>query len=66
MRKHWSQISKALIMNWKIETIKKGSEIYVTCETDAIFVGEGYTKQEQARSLHLANIIVKALNKHDK
>ena len=28
--------------------------------------GEGYTKQEQERSLRLANIIVKALNKHDK
>lgn len=66
MRIRLRQISKALIMNWKIETRKKGSEIYVTCETDAIFVGEGYTKEEQTRSLHLANIIVKALNKHDK
>jgi hypothetical protein len=53
-------------MNWKIETTKQGAEIYVTCEAHSIFIGEGYTKQEQSRSLYLANIIVKALNKHDK
>jgi hypothetical protein len=53
-------------MNWKIETTKRGAEIYVTCEDHSIFVGEGYTQREQERSLSLANIIVKALNKHDK
>ena len=50
-------------MKWKTQTRKGGAEIYVECEDRSIFIGEGYTKQEQERSLELANIIVKALNK---
>ena len=52
-------------MNWQIEKIKGGAEIYVTSNNESIFIGEGYTKQEQERSLELANIIVKALNKYE-
>lgn len=52
-------------MNWQIEITKGGAEIHVSSSKESIFIGEGYTKQEQARSLELANIIVKALNKHE-
>jgi hypothetical protein len=52
-------------MNWHIEITKGGAEIHVSSSKESIFIGEGYTKQEQARSLELANIIVKALNKHE-
>ena len=51
---------------WKIETRKRGSEIWVSCKDESIFVGEGYAKHEEERSLCLANIIVKALNEYER
>jgi len=54
-------------MKWSIEKRKQGNEIWVTSnvkDSDPdIFIGEGYGKEERARSNHLANIIVNALNK---
>ncbi len=54
-------------MNWTIEKRKQGNEVWVTSNTKDsdpdIFIGEGYGKEERARSNHLANIIVNALNK---
>ena len=51
---------------WQIETRKQGTEIFVSCKNYCIFVGEGYSQKEKARSLRYASIIVKALNKEDK
>lgn len=50
---------------WKIETRKRGSEIWVSSKDESIFVGEGYTKAEESRSLCLANVIVRALNEYE-
>ena len=53
-------------MSWVIEKRKQGMEIYVTNrQTEAIFVGEGYTQQEYKRSMELAKVIVKALNEYE-
>ena len=51
---------------WKIETQKRGSEIWVASNNESIFVGEGYTANEEERSLCLANVIVKALNDYER
>jgi hypothetical protein len=63
-------------MNWTIEKRKQGMEIWVTSSTElngqltfkpeAILIGEGYKQKEYKRSMELAKIIVKALNKEDK
>ena len=54
-------------MNWVVEKRKQGMEIYVTNrQTEAIFVGEGYTQQEYNRSMELAKVIAAALNDYEK
>lgn len=52
-------------MNWTLETRKSGSEIYVVSKDHSIFIGEGYSKEEERKSLCIAHIIIRALNKHD-
>ena len=54
-------------MNWTIEKRKQGSEIWVSSnvQPESILVGEGYEKKEYKRSMELADVIVKALNKHE-
>ena len=51
-------------MNWTLETRKSGAEIYVTSEDYSIFIGEGYSEEEERKSLRIANIIVKAFNEN--
>jgi len=53
-------------MTWTIEKRKQGNEIWVTSnvEPESIFVGDGYEKKEYRRSMELAQVIVKALNKY--
>jgi hypothetical protein len=51
---------------WKIETQKRGSEIWVVSNNESIFVGEGYTAVSEERSLCLANVIVRALNDYER
>ena len=54
-------------MSWVIEKRKHSTEIYViNPQIESIFVGEGYDDKEYKRSMELAKIIVKALNKEDK
>jgi hypothetical protein len=63
-------------MKWEIEKRKRGAEIWATTSTglngqltfrpEAIFIGDGYEKKEYKRSMELAKIIVRALNKDDK
>jgi hypothetical protein len=52
-------------MSWKVETRKRGAEIWAEGQCEAIFVGDGYEKKEHKRSMELANVIVKALNDHE-
>ena len=54
-------------MNWTIEKRKQGSEIWVSSnvQPESILVGEGYEKKEYKRSMELADVIAKALNKHE-
>ena len=62
-------------MTWIIEKRKQGNEIWVSTSTglngqlafrpEAIFVGDGYEKKEYKRSMELAQVIVKALNKYE-
>ena len=52
-------------MSWIIEKRKRGAEIWVEGQREAIFVGDGYEKKEYKRSMELADVIVKALNKHE-
>ena len=52
-------------MSWTVETRKRGAEIWVEGQREAIFVGDGYEKKEYKRSMELADIIAKALNKHE-
>jgi hypothetical protein len=62
-------------MTWIIEKRKNSTEIWVTnstgfngqltFKTDAIFIGEGYNDKEYKRSMELAQVIVKALNKYE-
>jgi hypothetical protein len=53
-------------MSWVVEKRKRGSEIYVTNrQTEAIFVGDGYSTKEYNRSMELAKVIVKALNNYE-
>ena len=53
-------------MNWTIEKRKNAAEIYATNSKDYdIFIGEGYSEKEYKRSMELAQVIVKALNKHE-
>ena len=52
-------------MKWQVEEIKQGVEIYVNCEDYSIFIGEGYSQKEKQKSLRIANIITKALNKNE-
>ena len=53
-------------MSWIVEKRKQGMEIYVTNrQTEAIFIGEGYTQKEYKRSLALAKVISKALNDYE-
>ena len=52
-------------MNWKVETRKRGAEIWAEGQCEAIFVGDGYEKKEHKRSMELAGVIVKALNKYE-
>jgi hypothetical protein len=62
-------------MSWIIEKRKRGAEIWVITSTglngqlafrpEAIFVGDGYEKKEYKRSMELADVIAKALNKHE-
>tara|TARA_E500000081_G_scaffold128341_1_gene136636 strand:+ start:1495 stop:1662 length:168 start_codon:yes stop_codon:yes gene_type:complete len=51
-------------MNWTLETRKSGAEIYVTSDDHSIFIGEGYSDEEERKSLCIAHIIVRALNEH--
>jgi hypothetical protein len=53
-------------MNWSIEKRKQGNEIWVSSnvEPESIFIGEGYDKKEYKRSMELAQVIAKALNKY--
>jgi hypothetical protein len=53
-------------MNWTLETRKSGAEIYVTSDDHSIFIGEGYSDEEERKSLCIAHIIVRALNEHYK
>ena len=55
-------------MKWTIEKRKQGNEIWVSSnvQPESILVGEGYEHKEYKRSMELAKIIVKALNKEDK
>ena len=50
---------------WIIEKRKQGMEIWVGSNKEAILIGEGYTQKEYKRSMELADVIVKALNKHE-
>tara|TARA_B100000212_G_scaffold315134_1_gene269131 strand:- start:86 stop:343 length:258 start_codon:yes stop_codon:yes gene_type:complete len=50
---------------WKIETRKNGTEVYVECEDYSIFIGEGYGYKELANSLAIASVIEKALNEYE-
>ena len=50
---------------WIIEKRKHGNEIWVGTNKEAIFVGEGYDEKEYKRSMELADVIAKALNKHE-
>jgi hypothetical protein len=52
-------------MSWAVETRKQGAEIWVEGQREAIFVGDGYEKKEYKRSMELADVIAKALNKHE-
>lgn len=52
-------------MNWTLETRKSGAEIYVTSEDHSIFIGEGYSDEEERKSLCIAHVIVRALNEYD-
>jgi hypothetical protein len=52
-------------MSWAVETRKQGAEIWVEGQREAIFVGDGYEKKEHKRSMELADVIAKALNKHE-
>ena len=52
-------------MIWIIEKRKQGNEIWVGTNKEAIFVGEGYDEKEYKRSMELADVIAKALNKHE-
>ena len=53
-------------MSWTIEKRKQGMEIYVTNrQTEAIFIGEGYTQKEYKRSIELSEVIVAALNEYE-
>ena len=54
-------------MNWTIEKRKQGGEIWVSSnvQPESILVGEGYEKKEYKRSMELAKVISKALNKHE-
>ena len=52
-------------MSWKVETRKRGAEIWAEGLCEAIFVGDGYEKKEYKRSMELADVIVKALNKYE-
>ena len=45
-------------MNWKVETRKRGAEIWAEGQCEAIFVGDGYEKKEYKRSMELADVIV--------
>lgn len=55
-------------MKWTIERRKKCCEIWVSSNTqpESILIGEGYSKKEYKRSMELAQVIVKALNDHEK
>jgi hypothetical protein len=55
-------------MTWTIEKRKQGNEIWVSSnvQPESILVGEGYEKKEYKRSMKLAQVIVKALNEHEK
>ena len=54
-------------MSWIVEKRKQGMEIYVTNrQTEAIFVGEGYTQQEYKLLMELAKVIAAALNDYEK
>ena len=50
---------------WQIETRKGGAEVYVACGYYSIFIGEGYSAEEEEKSLRLANVIVIALNEYE-
>jgi hypothetical protein len=50
---------------WEVEERKNGAEIYVSSEWKSIFIGEGYSDQEQGESLCLANVISDALNQYE-
>ena len=53
-------------MSLIVEKRKQGMEIYVTNrQTEAIFIGEGYTQKEYKRSMELAKVISKALNDYE-
>ena len=52
-------------MSWKVETRKRGAEIWAEGQCEAIFVGDGYEKKEHKRSMELAKVIVEALNKYE-
>ena len=52
-------------MSWAVETRKRGAEIWAEGQREAIFVGDGYEKKEYKRSMELADVIAKALNKHE-
>ena len=54
-------------MTWTIEKRKQGNEIWVTSNVlpESILVGEGYDEKEYKRSMELAKVVVKALNKHE-
>ena len=49
-------------MIWQIDKRKRGAEIWVSSNQEAIFIGDGYTKQERKRSEELAGVIASALN----
>ena len=52
-------------MSWTVETRKRGAEIWVEGQREAIFIGECYRAKERKRTHYLAAIIVKALNEND-
>jgi len=49
-------------MIWQVDKRKRGAEIWVSSEQEAIFIGDGYTKEERKRSEELARVIASALN----
>ena len=61
-------LGKLLGMKWTIEKRKQCCEIWVSSNTqpESILIGEGYSKKEYKRSMELAQVIVKALNDHEK